>query len=140
MCHDNMFRANTYELGTRMATTRQQPGQDFAERLDHALTLAGIPRGRSRNGKLSTLFYVSRETARLWLKGRLPALPKLREMARRLDVSLDWLATGRGHPRPSGAAEKGGPAGDAVEVELFNLIRLMTPKRKRALLALLTSE
>ncbi|HVJ61588.1 MAG TPA: DNA-binding protein [Tahibacter sp.] len=122
-----------------MATTRQ-PGQDFADRLDQALTLAGIPRGRARNGKLATLFYVSRETARLWLKGRLPALPKLREMARRLDVSLDWLATGRGHPRSAGTAEKSGPVGDAIETELFNLIRLMTPKRKRALLALLTSE
>ena len=122
-----------------MATTRQT-GQDFADRLDQALTLAGIPRGRSRNGKLATLFYVSRETARLWLKGRLPALSKLREVARRLDVSLDWLATGRGHPRPTGAGEKSGSAGDAVEVELFNLIRLMSQKRKRALLALLASE
>ncbi|HJU39595.1 MAG TPA: DNA-binding protein [Tahibacter sp.] len=123
-----------------MATTRQTTGQDFADRLDQALTLAGIPRGRSRNGRLATLFYVSRETARLWLKGRLPALPKLHEMSRRLDVSLDWLATGRGHPRLSGTGEKNLPAGDAVEIELFNLIRLMTPKRKRALLALLTSE
>lgn len=122
-----------------MATTRQ-PGHDFADRLDQALTLAGVPRGRSRNGKLATLFYVSRETARLWLKGRLPALPKLREMARRLDVSLDWLATGRGHPRLAATADKAAPVGDAIENELFNLIRLMTPKRKRALLALLTSE
>lgn len=121
--------------------TKQQ-GHDFADRLDHALGLAGIPRDRARTTRVATLFYVSRETARLWLNGRQPGQAKLREIAQRLNVSFDWLTTGRGAMRPSAVAEKAGTynAGDAVENELFNLIRLMTPRRKKALLALLTIE
>ena len=124
-----------------MAATKLQ-GQNFAERFDHALTLAGIPRSRSRTTRIATQFYVSRETARLWLNGRVPALPKLQEISRRLNVSLDWLVAGEGVPRPAGISDRpsGYGADAAVENELFSLIRLMTPKRKRALLALLTSE
>lgn len=123
-----------------MATSRQ-PGHDFADRFDHALNLAGVPRGRMRTGKVAAMFYVSRETARLWLKGRVPAFSKLRDIARRLEVSLDWLATNRGPMRPPMGDKTHPPTGsDAVETELFAVIRLMTPKRKRALLALLTVE
>jgi hypothetical protein len=94
-----------------------------------------------RTGKVAAMFYVSRETARLWLKGRMPAFSKLREIARRLEVSIDWLATNRGPVRLINVGDKTTPqSSDTVEIELFAVIRLMSPKRKRALLALLTLE
>jgi hypothetical protein len=114
---------------------------EFAQRLDRALTLANIAPDRGRTARVAALFDVNRETARLWLKGRTPSMAILQDMAVRLRVSLDWLATGHG-PAPGGVAERRGQyeVGDSLELQLIGLIRTMSPKRKRALLSVLTTE
>lgn len=73
------------------------PYEQFADRLRKALDRAGFVQARGRTGALATRYAVSRETARKWLTGlALPELPRIIELARDFDVSLEWLATGRG--------------------------------------------
>lgn len=83
------------------------PYEQFAERLRKALDRAGFEQGRGRTGALAASYAVSRETARKWLTGlALPELPRIIELARDFDVSLEWLVTGR-NPVPLGVEETG---------------------------------
>jgi transcriptional regulator with XRE-family HTH domain len=83
------------------------PYEDFADRLRKALDRAGFVQGRGRTGALADRYAVSRETARKWLTGlALPELPRIIELAKEFDVSLEWLATGR-KPVPLGVRETG---------------------------------
>lgn len=116
--------------------------QDFAQRLDRALTLANVPPDRGRTARVAIMFDVTRETARLWLKGRMPNMATLKVMAVRLRVPFDWLATGLGTP-PAGMVAERRPSyevGDAVELQLIGIIRTMSPRRRRALLTVLQSD
>lgn len=73
------------------------PYEDFAERLRHALDRVDFASGRARTGALADRYAVSRETARKWLTGlALPELARIIELAKDLDTSFEWLATGRG--------------------------------------------
>lgn len=81
------------------------PYEHFADRLRKALDRTGFEQGRGRTGALADRYAVSRETARKWLTGlALPELSRIIELARDFDVSLEWLATGRG-PIPLGVGE-----------------------------------
>ncbi|WP_266159877.1 hypothetical protein [Dyella silvatica] len=72
---------------------------EFSQRLHISLDLAGIEKGRGRTGHLAARFDVSGETARKWLNGlAIPALVRRLDIAHRLGVSFEWLATGRGAP------------------------------------------
>jgi transcriptional regulator with XRE-family HTH domain len=74
------------------------PYEAFAERLRHMLDRADFPSGRARTGALADRYAVSRETARKWLTGlALPELTRIIELAKDLDASFEWLATGRGN-------------------------------------------
>src|SRR6185312_2327946 len=75
------------------------------DRLRQMLDRARFEEGRGRTGTLADRYAVSRETARKWLTGlALPELPRIIELAKDFDISLEWLATGRG-PMPLGVGE-----------------------------------
>lgn len=81
------------------------PYEHFADRLRKALDRTGFVQGRGRTSALAHRYAVSRETARKWLTGlALPELPRIIELAKDFDISLEWLATGRG-PIPLGVGE-----------------------------------
>jgi transcriptional regulator with XRE-family HTH domain len=83
------------------------PYEDFAGRLRKALDRAGFIQGRGRTSALADRYAVSRETVRKWLTGlTLPELSRIIELAKDFDVSLEWLATGRGS-MPPGVGETG---------------------------------
>ncbi|UXI68633.1 hypothetical protein [Tahibacter amnicola] len=121
----------------------QDPKLDpkFAQRLDQALTAAGIPADRTRVRRVAVMFDVTRETSRLWTKGRVPGLETLRTVASRLQVSLDWLGTGRGSSTPSKVKDDHEIYNaDSTELALIGKIRTMSAKRRRALLNLLSDD
>ncbi|MDW2981443.1 MAG: helix-turn-helix domain-containing protein [Rhodanobacter sp.] len=77
------------------------PYEHFASRLRKALDRTDFVPGRGRTSALAARYAVSRETARKWLTGlALPELPRIIELAKDFDVSLEWLATGRGPIAP----------------------------------------
>lgn len=77
--------------------------QEFAVRLNAALDDAGVvQKFAGRQVEVGKMFGVSQKGARKWLEGDgLPTLEKCVEIATRLDVTLEWLMTGRG-PRRNG--------------------------------------
>ncbi|MDO1528568.1 helix-turn-helix domain-containing protein [Fulvimonas sp. R45] len=111
------------------------PYEHFAERLRKALDRSGFEQGRSRTGALAQRYAVSRETARKWLTGlALPELPRIIELAKDFDVSLEWLATGRGAMAP-GVGEAGATYRRLTDNEghLLDVFRKL-PESKRQLL------
>ena len=73
------------------------PYEDFADRLQQTLDRARFVQGRGRTSALADRYAVSRETARKWLTGlTLPELARIIELAKDLNASFEWLATGRG--------------------------------------------
>ena len=75
----------------------EAPYEHFASRLQKALDRADFEPGRGRTGALADRYAVSRETSRKWLAGlALPEFSRIIELAKDFDVSLEWLATGRG--------------------------------------------
>lgn len=75
----------------------------FAARLNEAIDSSGLRvplKGRGRQQAVGDLFGVSQKGARKWLEAEgFPTLEKAVEIARRLDVSIEWLLTGRGEKR-----------------------------------------
>lgn len=74
----------------------------FAERLNQALDEAPIdaPLGRGRQRFVGRMFGVDYTAARKWLTGEgFPTLEKSIEIAKILNVGLEWLLTGRGDKR-----------------------------------------
>jgi len=77
----------------------------FAERLNQACDLAGIPSGRGRRADLARMFNVSGESARKWLSGEsIPKSSRVVQIALRLGVNGEWLLTGRGEMRQAESA------------------------------------
>lgn len=72
--------------------------QAFAGRMNHVADALGIPpKGQNRQVLLGKMFGVSQESARKWLEGEaIPQTIKCIEIARRANVSFEWLMTGRG--------------------------------------------
>lgn len=130
-------------VGFAKTDMAQPPHKEFADRLHQALDVSGFPQARSRTGALAAQYGVSRETARKWLAGlALPELERLLDIAMRLHVSFEWLATGRG--TVEGAAlhvrEQPGKYADAEELRLIGLVRRLSRRRRRALIQLLEDE
>ena len=121
-------------------TMTRAPNEAFARRLNRTLDEAGFAVGHRRTSTLAEEHEVSRETARKWLAGlALPELPRMIEIAMRHQVSLDWLATGRGDPRVASAvADIKAGYGDPEEARLLGLLRRLPRKKRRALLVLLS--
>lgn len=119
---------------------RSTPHEDFAQRLQQVLDYSGFPKGRARTGALALRYNVSRETARKWLTGlTLPELTRIISIAEQQNVSLEWLATGRGTLQGEALSvrEEPGKYGDPDELHLIGLVRRLTRKKRRALLELL---
>ena len=97
-CHDYWMR------------DMNQPYQDFANRLEKALTDAGYTKERHKNltHVLSKLFDVSISTVHDWRKGRkLPSMDSAIMLGMTLGVCVEWLLTGRG-PRHPGLPDDDG--------------------------------
>lgn len=112
----------------------------FARRLHQALDYAGFDKGRARTGKLAAEFEVSRETARKWLVGdALPELERMIAIAVRMQVSFEWLSTGRGSISATGIRIGEGPATymDRDDAKLLGLARQLDAEARKALITLL---
>lgn len=116
------------------------PHEHFAGRLRKALDRNGFEQGRGRTSALANRYAVSRETARKWLTGlALPELPRIIELAGDFDVSLEWLATGRG-PIPVGVGETSAVyrrLSDS-EIRLLDAFRKLPESRRQSLLKFLS--
>ncbi|EKE01214.1 MAG: hypothetical protein ACD_21C00190G0003 [uncultured bacterium] len=68
----------------------------FAERLNHALDIFGIPpKGRGRQLVVAKMFNVSQKGASKWLEGKtFPEIGKIKTIAERLNINIEWLLTG----------------------------------------------
>ena len=71
---------------------------EFAERMNLIANKLGIPpKGQNRQLLFGKMFGVSQEAARKWLEGEsIPQVTKCIEIAKKADVSFEWLMTGRG--------------------------------------------
>ena len=114
---------------------------DFGPRLQQALDRTAIPAGRQRTTALANHYAIARETARLWLAGRaIPELSRLIEIADDCQVSLNWLATGRGPmvvPPFVSEEAKGYEVLSPDELRVLNAVRKLSSRRRQGLLALL---
>jgi transcriptional regulator with XRE-family HTH domain len=117
------------------------PHQGFAQRLHVTLDLAGVEKGRGRTKRLADHFAVTRETARKWLNGQsLPELERMLDIAKRLGVSFEWLATGRGVATPHGKVlEPSAPyrVDNREQSRLIGLVNRLPREQRRALLTIL---
>ncbi len=70
----------------------------FATRINLVADILEIPpKGDNRQQLLGKMFGVSQEAARKWLAGEsLPQMEKCIEIAKKSNVSIEWLLTGRG--------------------------------------------
>jgi len=85
-----------------MLKTTRKDRLAFAERLNQAINEAPIdaPISWGRQRYIGKLFGVDYKAARKWLVGEgFPTLEKSIEIAKRLNVALEWLLTGRGEKR-----------------------------------------
>lgn len=112
---------------------------EFARRLHRTLDASGFLIGSGRIGALAEQYDVSRETARKWLGGlALPEMGRLIDLARQHNVSFDWLATGRGSMTGGlSVGDAAAPYMDADETRLLSLVRGLSRKRRKALMAFL---
>jgi len=71
---------------------------EFSERMNLIADKLGIPpKGQNRQLLFGKMFKVSQEAARKWLEGEsIPQISKCIEIAKKADVSFEWLMTGRG--------------------------------------------
>jgi transcriptional regulator with XRE-family HTH domain len=69
----------------------------FWTRLLEAMADRGLPQTQVAAAKLGR---VTQPAARKWAEGGLPDVDKIIDIAKRLDVSLDWLLTGEGPKHP----------------------------------------
>ncbi|QVN18942.1 helix-turn-helix domain-containing protein [Burkholderia pyrrocinia] len=71
--------------------------QAFSDRLNLVLDEEGLPpKGSGRQNQLARDWGLSQKGVRKWLEGEgVPETTRLIEMAKRYNVSFEWLATGR---------------------------------------------
>jgi hypothetical protein len=117
----------------------QAPHKEFAKRLHQAWDDAGFPQGRHRTTSIADHYEVSRESARKWSLGlSVPASERLKLMAVQLEVSYEWLATGRGTMDGRNLVREASSKYDsAEELRLVGLVRKLPRKKQRALIQLL---
>lgn len=85
----NMNFSPTYSTNTQ---------REFANRLNHALDLAGIPpKGKGRQVVVAKMFGMSQRGVGKWLEAEVyPEFQKIAVIANRLSVNVEWLAYGIG--------------------------------------------
>lgn len=121
----------------------QASHKQFAERLGQIWDYANVPRGDKRTAAVAERFGVSRESARKWCRGlSIPKDERLRAMAVQLDISYEWLSTGRGTMVGTDLSVRETPNKyDSAElVRLNGLVRNLSRKKQRALIQLLEDE
>lgn len=84
-------------------SVESDPKIEFAQRLNQALNEMQPPapgEGDGRQDFVASLFGVDQTGARKWLRGEgFPAIGRAIQIAKRLNVSFEWLMTGRGEKR-----------------------------------------
>jgi hypothetical protein len=78
--------------------------EEFAKRLNKALDEAGVaPKHQGRQTETAKLFGVTQGSSRKWLVGdAYPDVQKIREIANKLKVRVEWLLYGDGPMRKTG--------------------------------------
>lgn len=96
-------------LNVRVRRMKSDPASSgFAKRLRQALEGDSVNAFAKKCG-------LSESLVRKYLSGSLPGLDKASLMAQQLNVTVDWLATGRGPMRPDAVIET--PEGERIAVE-----------------------
>lgn len=74
----------------------------FARRFNHALDAAGVPpKGKNRMKLVAEMFGVTPKAAQKWTAGdAVPETARGMEIAEKLQISFEWLMTGRGAEKP----------------------------------------
>jgi hypothetical protein len=113
--------------------------KEFAKRLHQAWDYAGFPQGRHRTTNIADHYEVSRESARKWALGlSIPATERLKAMAVQMQISYDWLSTGRGTMDGKNLVrETPSKYDNPEELRLVGLVRKLPRKKQRALIQLL---
>lgn len=97
--------------------------KEFALRLNEALDLQGLRRGRGRRVKIAKMGGVSGEGARKWLSGEsLPTMEHAIVLASECGVCVEWLLTGRG---PKSLSETIAPPKQKLPDDMMRLIRAL---------------
>lgn len=108
----------------------------FAERLNATLDARNYPeKGRGRQIALGKDMGVSQNGARKWLEGEsMPEIARMVEMAKRFNVSFEWLATGR---NPTGSENETKPVLNYSETVTYiaNLAETLTPTQQEELIS-----
>jgi len=117
----------------------QSPHKEFAKRLHQAWDYAGFPQGRHRTTEIADHYEVSRESARKWSRGlSMPTIERLHQMAVQMEVSFEWLSTGRGTMEGKNLVREASTKYDTPEeLRLVGLVRKLPRKKQRALIQLL---
>lgn len=106
--------------------------------IGHALRTAMELSGNLRQVNLARAMGLRASSVSLWLSGRnRPDVENLSKLARILDVSFEWLATGRGPMRyeSTSVGEQQTPSTlTAEQLELLALFSRLVPHKKKALI------
>lgn len=119
-------------------------GQDYhcpMKRLGERLTTARKSKGLSQ-AQLARILGISRGACGQWEQGHsLPSVANIIETARLLNVSVEWLATGRGAMEyQDGLREAPADYGKTLsneELELVSQFRQLSTEQRKALLKLM---
>ena len=106
-------------IGQIMAWMLRDEKKEFSKRLHIALESSGVNGGgRHRpytQESVGKMFGVGQKGARKWLKGEgLPKMEQCIAIARKLDVALEWLMTGRGPMRMTNPGVEAASMAEAV--------------------------
>jgi transcriptional regulator with XRE-family HTH domain len=112
---------------------------DYSKRIRRARTV-----GNLTQAQLSMLIGVHRSAVAQWEqpKGTIPSIAHLAKIAEVLEISCEWLATGRGRMKLDAAFENGERipsdfARDEVEERMLLAARLLNVQKREAVLALM---
>lgn len=85
-----------------MNMNTQEVKNEFSKRLNRVLDDHDIPpKGKNRQAIIAQMFGVTQKGARKWLEGEsLPELSRGVIIARKFNISYEWLMTGRGPKNP----------------------------------------
>lgn len=91
---------------------------EFSRRLNEALDESPLrvpPKGEGRQVFVAKIFSVDQKGARKWLEGEgFPKMERCITIARKLEVTVEWLLTGRGNKRMV----------DPADIQLATLLNL----------------
>jgi transcriptional regulator with XRE-family HTH domain len=94
--HRSIWRQQEGSCPMKQIVSRAERVAQFAERLNYALNMVGIPE-RGRGAELARLTGLSHQGACKWIDGvGYPGPENIKRIAKNYGISIDWLLTGEG--------------------------------------------